>query len=64
VAAGVQNAVPHSKPPFLTILPVSPAQAVAVGRQEQAELYRDGIVPQLGVMLGGKPVVAVLVVVV
>lgn len=32
---------------------------VAVGAQEQAELYREGIVPQSDVRLEGKPVFAV-----
>jgi hypothetical protein len=40
------------------------AVLLAVGAQEQAELYREGSLPQPAVKLGGKPVVAVLVAVV
>ena len=35
---------------------------VAVGLQEQAELYREGSVPQKAVRLEGRPVVAVMTV--
>ena len=38
------------------------AVLVVVGAQEQAELYREGSVPQRAVRLEGKPVVAVITV--
>lgn len=67
-SAATQGARPHSKPPFLTRLfagvGVQVGVVVVVGLHEQAELYRAVAVPQPPVARVGKPVVAVLIVVV
>lgn len=67
-SAATQGARPHSKPPFFTRLftgvGVQVGVVVVVGLHEQAELYRAVAVPQPAVARVGKPVVAVLTVVV
>lgn len=59
---------PHSKSPFChtsySVGAHAGAELVAVGAQEQAELYLDGSLPQPEVKRGMNPVVAVLIAVV